>query len=111
MIGRSKTISRSSSLYKRSSISIINNVNNISNVSSSVSSNMIKRINRNIVTLLNNSNNIKYISRNDSKINNNSILMHRCMSNVSYQTIGMPSLSPTMTHGTIASWLKKPGIT
>lgn len=35
-------------------------------------------------------------------------LLYRCLS-VEVTTIPMPSLSPTMTHGTISSWNKKPG--
>jgi pyruvate dehydrogenase E2 component (dihydrolipoamide acetyltransferase) len=27
----------------------------------------------------------------------------------SHQVVGMPALSPTMTHGTISSWNKQPG--
>ena len=28
---------------------------------------------------------------------------------VAFRTLGMPSLSPTMTHGSIAKWCKQPG--
>ena len=72
----------------------------------------MNNLNRNLVTLVNNSNNNN--SNNNNKYSHlnynhsNNMLLYRYFS-VSFQTIGMPSLSPTMTHGTIASWQKKPG--
>ena len=38
-----------------------------------------------------------------------SLALARFSSDISITTLPMPSLSPTMTHGTISSWNKAPG--
>jgi len=97
----------SSIISSRTSIRSSSISSSISNNAYSIGINNIKSINNNS----NNSNsrcNINSRSVNSSSSSNSSRIFRRYFS-VSYQTIGMPSLSPTMTHGTIASWQKKPG--
>ena len=98
-----KRINRSinSSIINRTSIRSIS----ISSSASSIGINNIRSINNN-----SNNSNSRYNSNSSRSSNNsNSSRIFRRYFSASYQTIGMPSLSPTMTHGTIASWLKKPG--
>ncbi len=48
------------------------------------------------------------LSRCNSKVTSN-ICVRPFSGKVEILTVSMPSLSPTMTHGTIAAWRKQPG--